>query len=158
MTSNPSAGKENTGDWKRDGRVALAGAVILYALIPTAIGYIGGKEIPFLFQAAWRVGMGIGILFFLILLYLKSNSNGKQKPIASPDVNGENAPGRAGLAIWVVAIIVGGCDYALFAFSLNYIGIAFATALFGLWPIFNVGLRKLREKVRKTKRQAWPSL
>ena len=120
----------------------LAGAVILYALIPAVIGYIGGKEIPFLFQAAWRAGVVVGILVVLVILYRTSKAKEEPNHICDPKYKSDGRQGsdnsdttpstgwkissKAMFVIWVIAIIIGNCDYALFAFSLNYIGITFA--------------------------------
>ena len=50
-------------------------AVVSYALIPTLIGHIGGKELPFFFMGAWRAGVAVGCVAILLTLYVPLGFN-----------------------------------------------------------------------------------
>ena len=160
MASSPANNSQATGGgWWKDSRLLLGGAVTFYALIPAAIGYIGGQEIPFYFQAGWRLGAVVGISIFLIYLYLpygpkpatggsEQNTDSLQntdKKCRVPLFGWEISRGAAVIAVWLLIIIIGNCDYALFALSIKYIGLTFATALFGIWPIFNIIIKIYRK-------------
>ena len=138
-------------------------AVISYAIIPTVIGYIGGKELPFYFMGAWRAGVAVGCLAILVVFYLPlwfnrynwgrfkyhlSTSETKavdwKFPVIGLHLRVDEL--RIPLVKWkvpgdfidwrILLTILGNCGYALFAWSLQFIDIAVTTLLFQSWPIF----------------------
>ena len=138
-------------------------AVVSYALIPFLIGEIGGKELPFFFLAGWRAGVAVGCVAVLLVFYWPlwfnrynwgrfkyhlSTSETKAvdwkfpliklhlrlDELRIPLVN-RKIPGD--LIDWrILLCILGNCEYALFAWSLNFIDIAVTTILFQSWPVF----------------------
>ena len=67
------ASPSQSGSSRRPDRLALGFiliSVVSYGLIPPVIGYIGGKELPFLFLAAWRAGVAVSCAAVLIVFYL----------------------------------------------------------------------------------------
>lgn len=152
-------------------------AVISYALIPAAIEFIGGKELPFFFVAAWRAGVAVGCVAILIVFYLPlwlnrynwgrfkyylSTSETKAVDWRFPVINLHIQVDvlRIPLVNWkipgdfidwrVLLTILGNCEYALFAWALQYIDITMATIVFQSWPIFFLILSALllRENIR----------
>ncbi len=138
-------------------------AVISYAIIPTVIGYIGGEELPFYFMAAWRAGVAVGCVGILAVFYLPlwfnrynwgrfkyhlSTSETKavdwRFPVIGLHIRVDEI--RIPLVKWkvpgdfidwrILLTILGNCEYALFAWSLQFIDIAVTTLLFQSWPIF----------------------
>ncbi len=138
-------------------------AVVSYALIPTLIGHIGGKELPFFFMGAWRAGVAVGCVAILLTLYVPlwfnrynwgrfryhlSTSDTKAIDWRFPVIRlhlrvdelriplvGWKIPGD--FIDWrIILTILGNCEYALFAWSIKFIDIAVTTILFQSWPIF----------------------
>ena len=138
-------------------------AVISYAIIPTVIGYIGGEELPFYFMGAWRAGVAVGCVGILVVFYLPlwfnrynwgrfryhlSTSETKavdwRFPVIGLHLRVDEL--RIPLVKWkvpgdfidwrILLTILGNCEYALFAWSLQFIDIAVTTLLFQSWPIF----------------------
>ena len=152
-------------------------AVISYALIPAAIEFIGGEKLPFFFVAAWRLGVAVGCVAILIVFYLPlwlnrynwgrfkyylSTSETKAVDWRFPVINLHIQVDelRIPLVNWkipgdfidwrILLTILGNCEYALFAWSLQYIDITMATIVFQSWPIFFLILSALllRENIR----------
>ena len=152
-------------------------AVISYALIPATIEYIGGEKLPFFFVAAWRLGVAVGCVAILIVFYLPlwlnrynwgrfkyylSTSETKavdwRFPVIKLHIQVDEL--RIPLVNWkipgdfidwrILLTILGNCEYALFAWSLQYIDITMATIVFQSWPIFFLILSALllRENIR----------
>ena len=151
---------------RRKNRFALSYiviAVVSYALIPLLIGEIGGKQLPFFFLAGWRAGVAVGCVAVLLAFYWPlwfnrynwgrfkyylSTSETKAVDWRFPLVKlhlrvdelriplvGWKIPGD--LIDWrILLCVLGNCEYALFAWSLNYIDIAITTILFQSWPVF----------------------
>ena len=160
MTTPTEAGRG------KHGRVAMGYifiAVVSYALIPTLIGHIGGKELPFFFMAAWRAGVAVGCVAILLTLYVPlwfnrynwgrfkfhlSTSDTKaidwRLPLIGLHLRVDEL--RIPLVNWkipgdfidwrILLTILGNCEYALFAWSIKFIDIAVTTILFQSWPIF----------------------
>ena len=152
-------------------------AVISYALIPAAIEFIGGEKLPFFFVAAWRLGVAVGCVAILIVFYLPlwlnrynwgrfkyylSTSETKAVDWRFPLINLHIQVDelRIPLVNWkipgdfidwrILLAILGNCEYALFAWSLQYIDITMATIVFQSWPIFFliISALLLRENIR----------
>lgn len=138
-------------------------AVVSYALIPTLIGHIGGKELPFFFLGAWRAGVAVGCVAILLTLYLplwfnRYNWGRFRFHLSTSDTKAINwrfpliglhlrvDELRIPLLNWkipgdfidwrILLTILGNCEYALFAWSIKFIDIAVTTILFQSWPIF----------------------
>ena len=157
----------------KHGRIAMGYifiAVVSYALIPTLIGHIGGRELPFFFMAAWRAGVAIGCVAILLTLYVplwfnRYNWGRFRYHLSTSETKAVDwrFPGirlhirvdelRIPLLKWkipgdfidwrVLLTILGNCEYALFAWSIKYIDIAVTTLLFQSWPIFFLVLTAL---------------
>ena len=70
---SPDLTTTGEGTRSRHNRIALGYifiAVVSYAIIPTVIGYVGGKELPFFFMGAWRAGVAVGCVAILLTLYV----------------------------------------------------------------------------------------
>ena len=157
----------------KHGRIAMGYifiAVVSYALIPTLIGHIGGRELPFFFMAAWRAGVAVGCVAILLTLYVplwfnRYNWGRFRYHLSTSETKAVDwrFPGirlhirvdelRIPLLKWkipgdfidwrVLLTILGNCEYALFAWSIKYIDIAVTTLLFQSWPIFFLVLTAL---------------
>ena len=179
MSANMTAPSGDTAQASSN-RIALGYiliAVVSYALIPAVIEYIGGKELPFFFVAAWRAGVAAGCVGILIAFYLPlwlnrynwgrfkyylSTSETKAVDWRFPVINLHIQVDelRIPLVNWkipgdfidwrVLLTILGNCEYALFAWALQYIDITMATIVFQSWPIFFLILSALllRENIR----------
>ena len=179
MSANMTAPSGDTAQ-ANNSRIALGYiliAVISYALIPAAIEYIGGEKLPFFFVAAWRLGVAVGCVAILIVFYLPlwlnrynwgrfkyylSTSETKAVDWRFPVINLHIQVDelRIPLVNWkvpgdfidwrILLTILGNCEYALFAWSLQYIDITMATIVFQSWPIFFLILSALllRENIR----------
>ena len=152
-------------------------AVISYALIPAAIEFIGGEKLPFFFVGAWRLGVAVGCVAVLVVFYLPlwlnkynwgrfkyylSTSETKAVDWRFPVINLHLQVDelRIPLVNWkvpgdfidwrILLTILGNCEYALFAWSLQYIDITMATIVFQSWPIFFliISALLLRENIR----------
>ncbi|MYC35377.1 MAG: hypothetical protein F4X66_00450 [Chloroflexi bacterium] len=179
MSANMTAPSGDTAQ-ANSSRIALGYiliAVISYALIPAAIEYIGGEKLPFFFVAAWRLGVAVGCVGILIVFYLPLWLNrynwGRFKyyldtsetkavdwrfPVINLHLRVDEL--RIPLLKWkipgdfidwrVLLTILGNCEYALFAWALQYIDITMATIVFQSWPIFFLILSALllRENIR----------
>ena len=179
MSANMTAPSGDTAQ-ANSSRIALGYiliAVISYALIPAAIEYIGGEKLPFFFVAAWRLGVAVGCVGILIVFYLplwlKRYNWGRFKyyldtsetkavdwrfPVINLHLRVDEL--RIPLLKWkipgdfidwrVLLTILGNCEYALFAWALQYIDITMATIVFQSWPIFFLILSALllRENIR----------
>ena len=131
-------------------------AVVSYAVIPALIGAIGGERMPFFFLTAWRMGVATGCLIALAGLVSFWMFRGEVRDsltVIRHDFNRltEASESRAKewmrpfpiLAKWPVLVgilIVGNCDYALFAWSFAHVNIAVTAALFGTWVIISYAL------------------
>ena len=128
-------------------------AVLSYAVIPALIGAIGGEKTPFFFLTAWRMGVALGCLMVLIALWTSREEYRRSFTAARRDFKEltDGAKNRAEqwkgpfsiLAKWPILLgilIVGNCDYALFAWSFQYVNIAVTAALFGTWVIISYAL------------------
>lgn len=165
MSANPTTPPEAAGS-ANSNRMALGYiliAVVSYALIPAVIEYVGGENLPFFFVAAWRAGVAVGCVTILIIFYLPlwlnrynwgrfkyylSTSETKavdwKFPIINVHLRADEL--RIPLLNWkipgdfidwrILLTILGNCEYALFAWSLQYIDITMATIVFQSWPIF----------------------
>ena len=171
MSSDLTTAGEGTRS--RHNRIALGYifiAVVSYAIIPTVIGYVGGKELPFFFMGAWRAGVAVGCVAILLTLYVPlwfnrynwgrfryhlSTSDTKaidwRFPVIRLHLRVDEL--RIPLLKWkipgdfidwrILLTILGNCEYALFAWSLKFIDIAVTTILFQSWPIFFLVLSAL---------------
>ena len=110
-------------------------AVMSFSLIPLAIKLAGGEQAPFLFNASWRLGVVVGCLFVLTRF--------SPTRLFPPEwrLNVRRVRGLLGdrRILWAV---IANCEYALFAWSAQFIDITVSTILFGLWPVFFVLLER----------------
>ena len=175
LTTPPEAASRTDSNRIALGYILIA--VVSYALIPPVIEYIGGEKLPFFFVAAWRAGVAVGCVAILIAFYLPlwlnrynwgrfkyylSTSETKEVdwkfPIINLHIHKDEL--RIPLVNWkipgdfidwrVLLTILGNCEYALFAWALQYIDITMATIVFQSWPIFFLVLSALllRENIR----------
>lgn len=108
----------------------MLGAVMMLALIPLCISAGGGDKSPFLFNATWRIGLGVGYIAFLFmnyrdLLFRKDIWRLTLRRIPS----------------WPMAfLILNSFQIAAFAWSTSIVDIAVTAVLFELWPIMYIFL------------------
>ena len=175
LTTPPEAASSANNNRVALGYILIA--VVSYALVPAAIEYIGGKELPFFFVAAWRLGVAVSCVGVLIVFYLPlwlnkynwgrfkyylSTSETKAVDWRFPAINLHIVVDelRIPLVNWkipgdfidwrILLTILGNCEYALFAWSLQYIDVTISTIVFQSWPIFFLILSALllRENIR----------
>ncbi len=101
-------------------------AVFFYSLVPLLISQAGGFENPFLFNAAWRLGVAGGCALVLLALY--------RSLIMDPVVISLAARHTASWAIFWATI--GNFDYALFAWATRFVDVSIAAILLETWPVF----------------------
>ena len=143
MATGQAAGSQTSNSEKK-AAPALAymlAAVIAFSLIPLAIKLAGGEQAPFLFAASWQTGIAVGCLFVLIVRYRTSfhaSNLGRLKAQLFP--SGRGADIRRVSGWWrdyrVLLAIIVNFEYALLAWSVQFIDITVSIILFGLWPIF----------------------
>lgn len=119
----------------------MFGVVAFFSLIPIVVALGDGGKSPFLFNAAWRVGLISGVTVSG-LLYLFLFHRGL---LAYYWENRETIVSQVPNALLLLSV-VNGFDYALFALSVRFIDVSVAAVLFEIWPIFFVLLRARLEK------------
>lgn len=126
-------------------------AVIAFSLVPLAIKLVSGEQAPFLFNASWRLGVVVGCLFVLTRFYgtpFHASTLGRVRTQLFPSNRDLNA---WGIPRWLVdyrmllAVIVN-CEYALLAWSVQFIDVTVSTLLFAIWPLFLVLLRDIADR------------
>ena len=104
--------------------------VLGLSVVPLLIDLGNGSESPFLFNAAWRLGVVLGTLFFLVTFFL-------------PLIRVREALVLILRRIPNIAILlatIGNCEYVLFALSSRFVDIAVTTIIYEIWPIFLIFL------------------
>ena len=150
---------------RRSALILMLIAVVSYAVIPALIGAIGGDKMPFFFLTAWRMGVASGclvVLFGFIGIWTYKGKFRRSFTGIGSDFKEltSGAEERAGrwrtpfpiLAKWPVLLgilIVGNCDYALFAWSFQHVNIAVTAALFGTWVIISYALSPVTTSQRE---------
>ena len=125
-------------------------AVLIFSFVPLAIVLGGGPGSPFLFNAVWRLGVAVGILLFLLLLYRSVLLNAEVLALAGRSIKSR--------FFWGAVIL--SFSYALFSWSSNLIDVSISAILFELWPLLFIALAAwlFREEgqYRKNLRSAIP--
>ena len=114
-------------------------AVIAFSLIPLAIKLTGAERAPFLFAASWQMGVVVGCLLVLTMFYRRLfhvSNLAKVKTYLFPSERGLNA---RRVLVWSAVIV--NFEYALLAWSVQFIDISVSVVLFGLWPVLLALLR-----------------
>ena len=104
-------------------------AVLGFSLTPLFIDLVAGFQSPFMFNAWFRIGASIGCLLFL-LAYYRSTGLGRDSWTTI----------RSWIFGWpdnklLLLATVANLEYALFAWSLRFIGITTAAILFETGPV-----------------------
>ena len=104
-------------------------AVLLYSLYPVAFGFVE-TENPYLFAAAWRIGVLLGYAVFLVTCY--SDLLG--------EVSVRQLVWRRTLSWAMLWSAVGFFNTALYAWSISIVDVAVTAVLAEVWPIMLVVL------------------
>ena len=109
-------------------------SAIAASLIPLLINFSGGSDTPFLFNVAFRIGISMASLLILFFFYRKTLLNKRAFSILGRRIfvwpyNGYFVLGMANTL-----------DYALFAWSVQFIDVAISALLFETWPVFTLFL------------------
>lgn len=105
-------------------------AVLIFSLIPLVIDISGGTEHPFLFNAAWKIGIAAGCLSFLAIRY----------PRFTLRAHVLRTIGYGMFCFSMLLVIVGRFNIALFALAMQFIDVSVAAILFETWPLFLIPL------------------
>lgn len=121
MTSNPNQTQQN----RNKTAVGLMFVAVLgYSLLPLFVA-LGGNEGPFIFNAAFRIGMASGCALFLLITY---------RPLLfSRTVWGliKNRVIDTSMLLWIVSYF----EMAFYAWSAQFIDVSIAAVLYETWPI-----------------------
>ena len=119
----------------RDSRNSIAAvymmsAVVAFSLLPVLLAWGAAADAPFLFNAGFRLGTGIGYALFVVAFY---------QPILR-DRNVLTLIVRHSLKWSMLFIVINYFEFAFFAWSTQFINIAVTVILFETWPIFTIFL------------------
>ena len=119
--------KEGAKGIEKDALVFMTGAVFGYSLTPLVVVLAGGES-PFLFNAAWRMGLVIGFTTFLLtryrpLLHIPSAVSIVRDDLKSPAI---------------LATAISNFDYTFFVFATMMVHISAATVVFETWPLWMI--------------------
>ena len=127
----------------------MFGVVIFFSLIPVVVSLGDGSRSPFLFNAAWRLGLIAGftslcgiylLVFHRPLINFYWNLLCKEEDFRSLLVSRFKS-------ILLLVAVINGFDYALLAWSIQMIDVSVAAVLFETWPIVFVVLRAKLENI-----------
>ena len=121
--------------------------VFLISLAPLVLGFANGHETPLMFSGMFRAGVSLGCLGFLLIAYPKQLLNGNTWSKVWELIK---QPASGGL---ILLAVFGNFDYALFAWSVNFVDIAVAAILFETWPVFTIIFMALLFKEEKRYRK-----
>ena len=133
-------------------------SVVLFSGQPLVVAWAGGSSNPFLFNAGWRLGLVLGGVLFLVVLYRPLLRDGRilelvaGRALPIPRVwravgfrSGIGADGlrpwtfRRQLVRWAILLsVVGNLDFGVFALSSRYVDISVTALIFEIWPIFMI--------------------
>ena len=142
---------DNSGGRDRPGLGYMFTAVIAFSLVPLAIKLAGGEQAPFLFNASWRLGVVAGCLIVLTRFYGTPFHASALGRVRTQLFRSKRELNTWGIPRWLVdyrillAVIVN-CEYALLAWSVQFIDVTVSTVLFGIWPLFLVLLRDMADR------------
>ena len=103
-------------------------AAVIWAAVPLAIDLGGGTETPFLFNAFWRFGGFVGGAWVLVANY---SDLLRDRRVLQHVLNGT-------LGFSLAYGVIGKFEYALFAWSTQYVPISTTTVLYETWPLILV--------------------
>ena len=103
-------------------------AVLGSSLLPLAISIGGGSEAPFLFSASIRLGLLVGSLIFLMVIYKSLFFRWATWVIVLQNI----------VSLPILLFIIAHFDFTFFALSTRYIDVSVTTILFESWPIFMI--------------------
>ena len=122
-------------------------ATAVHSLPPLFVDLTNGSQYPFLFNTIWRLTAAAGVVVYLfarhrniigpIKNYLKNYLFSKESR-----VEGDSLPQWANF-LWGLTFVF---DYALFAWSTQFIETTVAASLIALWVIFYVIIRQRQDK------------
>lgn len=115
----------------------MFGVVIFFSLIPVVVALGSNGENPFLFNSAWRVGIIVMCATFLVGFYRPALSFFWANR-HSPQVRILARRQLSKATLWFAA--VNGFDYALLAWSIQFIDVSAAAVVFEFWPVMFVFL------------------
>lgn len=127
----------------RDSRNSIAAvymmtAVVAFSLLPLLLAWGAAAEGPFLFNAGFRLGTGIGYALFVFAFY---------QPILR-DRNVLTLIVQHSTKWTMLFIVINYFEFALFAWSTQFVNIAVTVIIYETWPIFTIFLmaRLLKEE------------
>ena len=113
----------------RGGNLVASGymllSVLVYSFIPLVIARSSAVESPFLFNAGWRLGLGVGCLLTLLVFYRRILFHGETLSLVA----------RSTFSWAIFLATLQSFENALFAWSIRFIDIAVANIIFETWPI-----------------------
>ena len=102
-------------------------AVLGYSMAPLVVAVAGGDS-PFLFNAAWRLGLVVGFASFGILLYRNVLTSIEARRHI---VNRLRSPA-------ILAAVFSNNDYAFFVLAATLVHVSAATVVFETWPLWMI--------------------
>lgn len=121
MTSNPNQTQQNRN---KTAAALMFVAVIGFSLIPLFVAW-GGSQSPFIFNAMWKVGLAIVCVLFVTIAY---------RPLIF-DKYVWNAVAQSLINRSMLLWLVGYVDFALYAWSTQFIDVSISAILFETSPI-----------------------
>ena len=103
-------------------------AVVAFSLLPVLLAWGDAADRPFLFNAGFRLGTGIGYAILVIAFYM---------PILR-DTNVLTLIVQHTMKWSMLFIVINYFEFALFAWSTQFINIAVTVILYETWPIFTI--------------------
>ena len=113
-----------------NGRAAflMAFAALGYSAVPLFAAWGDGGSSPFIFAAAWRIGLASGGFLFLLAFRSRLTLSGRVWRLA----------GRRTLSLPMLIWTVSYVNIALYALAIRFVDVAVAAALYETWPMMLV--------------------
>ena len=148
MSSGPNITTQNgnLGGQNLQAAGFMLGAVLFISFIPLVITQGGGIESPFLFNAGWRLGTAVGCLSALLAFY--------RPVLLAPQVISLVASSALSWAL--LGATINSLEYALFAWSIQFVAIPVAAVLLELWPIGFILLTARLLRYRRSASEKYP--
>ena len=126
----------------------MLGTATFFSLIPLTLALAGGAQSPLIFNSAWRLGLLAGLIAastaYLHILN-RPLAAFYRRQLVDPELRGKLRRRLKDPLLLLAA--VNGLDYALLAWSLQFIHTSFAAVMYETWPIAFILMRSRMEGI-----------
>ena len=108
----------------------MLAAVLLWSCVPVIFAKSGGIESPFLFNAVWRLGVVVSVLFIFWGMFRRILLDRRVWTVVARNI----------LRWTLLMAVLNSFQFALFSWSTWFVDISVAAVLMEMWPVFMVFL------------------